>query len=183
MSSIDLSKYNNSWYSYNASSFKAFLWYFTNAVFFKTSFFPISFLKVLLLRIFGAKVGSNVNIKPCINIKYPWRLSIGDNTWIGENTWIDNLGNISIGNNVCISQGALLLCGNHNFKKTSFDLIVGDITIEDGAWIGAKSIVCPGVTCKSHSILTAGSVATKDLEPYQIYQGNPAVAIRTREIQ
>lgn len=100
--------------------------------------------------------------------------------WIGEGVWIDNLGKVKIGNNVCISQGAMLLTGNHNYKKESFDLIVGDITLEDGVWVGAKSVVCPGVTMKSHSILTVGSVLTKDAEEYGIYQGNLAVMVKKR---
>jgi putative colanic acid biosynthesis acetyltransferase WcaF len=139
-------------------------------------------IKRLILRLFGAKIGSFVIIKPKISIKYPWLLSISDNVWIGENVWIDNLAQVTIESNVCISQGAMLLCGNHDYKKSSFDLIVGDISLEKGVWIGAKAIVCPGVTCKSHSILAVGSVATRDLEPYSIYQGNPAVKIRNREI-
>lgn len=98
--------------------------------------------------------------------------------WIGEGVWIDNLGKVKIGNNVCISQGAMLLTGNHNYKKESFDLIVGDITLEDGIWVGAKSVVCPGVTMKSHSILTVGSVLTKDAKEYGIYQGNLAVMVK-----
>jgi putative colanic acid biosynthesis acetyltransferase WcaF len=181
MISIDLSTFNNSWYTPSASKLKQVLWYTVNAIFFKSSF-PVSRVKVRLLRTFGAKIGKNVNIKPSVNIKYPWKLEIGDNSWIGESVWIDNLGEIIIGKNVCISQGALLLCGNHDYKKTTFDLIVGDIVIEDGAWIGAKSVVCPGVTCETHSILTVGSVASKRMESYSIYQGNPAVLVRRREI-
>jgi putative colanic acid biosynthesis acetyltransferase WcaF len=77
----------------------------------------------------------------------------------------------------------MLLCGNHNYKKTTFDLIIGKIVLEDGAWIGAQSIVCPNVTCKTHSILAVNSVATNDLEPYTIYRGNPAKAIRERIIE
>jgi putative colanic acid biosynthesis acetyltransferase WcaF len=84
---------------------------------------------------------------------------------------------------VCISQGALLLTGNHNYKKKTFDLMVGKITLADGAWIGAKSVVCPGVACGSHSVLAVGSVAVKDLKPYFIYQGNPAVPVRERIIE
>ena len=79
-------------------------------------------------------------IKPSVNIKYPWRLTIGSFVWIGEGVWIDNLENVVIGDNVCISQGAMLLCGNHNYKKTTFDLIVGSITLEDGVWVGAQSV-------------------------------------------
>ena len=52
------------------------------------------------------------------------------------------------------------------------------LTIEDGVWIGAKSVVCPGLKMLSHSILTVGSVLTKDAEAYTIYQGNPAVAVK-----
>lgn len=178
----DLSKFNNSWYYPGASNIKQLLWYITNAVIFKTSLFPLSQLKVALLKTFGAKVGRNVNIKPSVNIKYPWNLEIGDFSWIGENVWIDNLGKVIIGSNVCISQGALLLCGNHNYKKSSFDLIVGDIVIEEGVWIGAKCVVCPGVICKSHSVITVGSVVVKDTEPYGIYRGNLAVLIKQRMI-
>jgi putative colanic acid biosynthesis acetyltransferase WcaF len=140
-------------------------------------------LKVFLLRLFGAKIGKGVNIKPSVNIKYPWRLTIGDYSWIGENVWFDNLDNVVIGYNGSFSQGAMLLCGNHNYKKTTFDLIIGAITLEDGVWIGAQSVVCPGVVCKSHAILTVNSVATSDLKSYTIYQGNPAKEIRKRVIE
>jgi len=135
-----------------------------------------------LLRIFGAKIGKAVNIKPKVNIKYPWLLKIGDHSWIGEGVWIDNLGRVKIGSNVCISQGAMLLTGNHNYKKSTFDLQVEEIVLEDGVWIGAKSIVGPGVTCKSHAVLAINSVATSDLDAYGIYQGTPAKFMRKRKI-
>jgi putative colanic acid biosynthesis acetyltransferase WcaF len=92
------------------------------------------------------------------------------------------LGKVKIGANACLSQGSMLLSGNHDFTKPTFDLIVKDIIIEDGVWIGAKAIVCGGVTCFSHSVLAVNSVATKSLEPYKIYQGNPAQQIRERKI-
>lgn len=118
------------------------MWYFTNIFFFLNPIVPLVDLKVKLLRLFGAKVGKGVVIKPSVNIKYPWNLKIGNYVWIGENVWIDNLVEVSISDNVCISQGAMLLCGNHNYKKTSFDLMVGKIMIEEGAWVGAQSVVC-----------------------------------------
>lgn len=159
------------------------LWYLVNNLFFRSYLFPISGFKVLLLRIFGANVGKGLVIKPGVNIKYPWLLDIGNFVWIGEGVWIDNIASVKLGDNVCLSQGAMLLTGNHNFKKETFDLILGPIHIEEGAWIGAKSIVCPGVNCLSHSILTVGSVATQNLEAYSIYQGNPAKKIRNRVIE
>jgi putative colanic acid biosynthesis acetyltransferase WcaF len=181
MNKTDLSKYNDSWYK-PGSRIKRAIWFFKNIVILKSGLPWPSRLKVLVLRMFGAKIGNGVLIRPCVNIKYPWLLEIGDNVWIGEDAWIDNLGKVKIGNNVCISQGALILCCNHNYKKESFDLMVDDITLEEGVWVGAKAVVCPGVTMKSHSVLTTGSVLTKDTEEYGIYQGNPAVLVKQRKI-
>lgn len=181
MTKTDLRQYNNSWYS-PGSSLKRLLWYFVNVLFFKNSWNPSSALKVMILRMFGATVGNGVMIKPGVNIKYPWLLKIGDFCWIGEEVWIDNLAMIILEDNVCISQGAMLLTGNHNYKKTAFDLMVSPIRLEDGVWIGAKAIVCPGVTSQSHAVLAVGSVAVKDMEAYTIYQGNPAVIVRARTI-
>ena len=176
----NLSHFNNSWYKPGAGKIKQLLWFYINTIVFKTSLFPISKLKIVLLRLFGAKIGKGINIKPSVNIKYPWKLAIGDYSWIGENVWIDNLDFVSIGANCCVSQGAMLLCGNHNYKLESFDLITKPIVIEDGVWIGAQSVVCPGVVCKTHSVLSVGSVATKNLETYSIYQGNPAIKVKDR---
>jgi putative colanic acid biosynthesis acetyltransferase WcaF len=177
-----LNKFTNNWYTSGASKPKILLWYFVNLMFFTSRWLPVSAIKVALLRIFGAQVGRGVVIKPAVNIKYPWRLKIGNHVWIGEQVWIDNLENVEIGDHVCISQGAMLLCGNHNYKKSTFDLMVGKIILEEGTWIGAQTVVCPGVVCKSHAILTVGSVATSELKAYTIYQGNPAKAIKERVI-
>jgi putative colanic acid biosynthesis acetyltransferase WcaF len=178
----NLSLFNNSWYK-PAGKLKMACWYFTKLLLMVNPYNPFSGLKILILKMYGAKIGKGVVIKPNVNIKYPWLLTIGNHSWIGEGVWIDNLAKVTIGNNVCISQGALLLCGNHNYKESTFDLMLGEIIIEDGVWIGAKAVVCPGVKCKSHSILSVGSVATKDMEPYSVYQGNPAVKIKDRIIE
>ena len=66
--------------------------------------------------------------------------------------------------------------------KSNFPYRLGKIFIDDGVWIGARSVVCPGTTCGSHSILTVNSVANKNLDPWSIYAGNPAVFIRERNI-
>jgi putative colanic acid biosynthesis acetyltransferase WcaF len=134
------------------------------------------------LKLFGAKLGQGVVIKPSVNIKYPWKLRIGDHSWIGEEVWIDNLSDVIIGNNVTISQGALLLTGSHDHSRETFDFISYPIVLEDGAWIGANAIVFGGVTCKSHSVLGINSVAEKNLEPYIIYKGNPAIPVIERII-
>jgi putative colanic acid biosynthesis acetyltransferase WcaF len=183
MQQTDLSTYNNSPFNPGGNSLKRLLWFYLNAFLFKTSLLPVNGFKVFLLRCFGAKIGKNLTIKPGVNVKYPWNLTIGEETWLGENVWIDSLVPIIIGSNVCISQGALLLTGSHNYKRTTFDLIVNSIVLEDGVWIGAGAIVNNGVVAGSHSVLTSGSVANKNLEPYFIYQGNPAVKTRERVIK
>ena len=177
----NLASFNNSHYHPGASRLKVLLWYVVNALFIN-SFLPFSGLRSGLLRLFGASIGKGVVLKPYINIKYPWNLEIGNHCWIGEQVWIDNLDRVNIGSHVCISQGAMLLCGNHNYRSSSFDLITGKITLEDGVWIGAKAVVCPGIICYSHSVLSVGSVATKNLEPYTVYSGVPATASRQRKI-
>jgi putative colanic acid biosynthesis acetyltransferase WcaF len=176
----NLKTFNNKHYQ-PGSALKRVLWYLTNVMFFRSAF-PISSFKCFLLRLYGAEVGSGVVIKPHVNIKYPWFLRISNHVWIGEHVWIDNLDRVTILDNCCISQGALLLCGNHDYKKSTFDLITGPITLESGVWIGAKTVVCPGVTCRSHSVLTVGSVASKDLDAFTIYRGNPAQPVKTRTI-
>jgi putative colanic acid biosynthesis acetyltransferase WcaF len=171
--------YNNSWYYPGANLFKRALWYLINA-WFINSWLPFSRFKIFLLRLFGAKIGKRCVIKNHVNIKYPWLFTCGDDCWIGEKVWIDNLTHVRIGNNVCISQGAMLLTGNHNYKKESFDLMVGEITLHNGVWIGANSTVCSNVTCFEQSVLTVGSVLTKNTEPYSIYSGIPAKKVKER---
>ncbi|MCC7303199.1 MAG: colanic acid biosynthesis acetyltransferase WcaF [Bacteroidia bacterium] len=181
MQRSDLSSYSNSWYSPGAGIVTRSLWYLIHAAFFNSAY-PFGRVRVFWLRAFGAKVGKGVVVKPHVKIKYPWRLKIGNYCWIGEEVWIDNLENVIIGDHVCISQGAMLLTGNHNYTKPTFDLMVNGITLEDGVWIGAQSLVAPGVTCKSHSVLSVKSVAVNDLDAYGIYHGNPAVKVKERII-
>jgi putative colanic acid biosynthesis acetyltransferase WcaF len=182
MGSTDLSRFDNRWYQPGAPAWKRVAWFVVGAVF-VNSYLPVPVsVRVGLLRLFGAKVGRGVMVKPKVNVKYPWFLEIGTHAWIGEEVWIDNLVPVRIGPHACLSQGAMLLTGNHDYKKPTFDLKVGEITLDAGAWIGAKAVVCPGVTVRSHAVLSVGSVATKDLDAYGIYQGNPAVWVRPRTI-
>ncbi len=178
---MDLSSYDNTWYK-PGPRWKRILWYLVNALIFDSSLFPFYRFKVLLLRLFGANIGNNVAIKPKVNIKYPWFLSIGNNVWIGERVWIDNLGQVTLGNNVCLSQGCMLLSGNHDYTRAGFDLVIKEIVLEEGVWIGASAIVCGGVLAKKLSVLSVGSVATGIMESSGIYQGVPATIVKQRKI-
>ena len=179
---VHLSTFTSKTFNKGKNFIVQIIWYFINALFIRASWNPFIKFKIIVLKLFGAKIGKGVILKNNINIKFPWNLTVGDNCWIGENVWIDNLDKVYIGNDVCISQGALLLTGNHDYTKTSFNYRNGAIIIENGVWIGAKSVVCPGVTAYTHSILTVGSIATHNMEKYGIYQGNPAKMIRVRVI-
>ncbi len=135
---VDLSTFDNFWYRPGRGLFIRILWHFINALFVYNHWNLSSGLKVKMLRLFGAKIGTGVVLKPGINVKYPWNLEIGDCSWIGENAWLDSLAPIKIGNNACISQGTYFCTGNHDWTDPAFGLIVKPIVVEDGAWVGAK---------------------------------------------
>ena len=151
---IDLAKFENKNLYTNT---KSHLWYIVNYLILN-SFFPFSNIKVFILRLFGAQIGNNVIIKPYVKVKYPWNLKIGDNSWIGEEVWIDNLEEVLIDENCCISQGVYLCTGSHNFKSEKFDLIREKILIKRSSWIGAKAVICPGVTVEECSFIKAGEI-------------------------
>lgn len=180
---VDLSRFDNSDFPLGAGIVKRTLWYFTNALFFINPFFPFRSPKPVLLRLFGAKVGRGVVIHPGVNIKFPWKLRIGDQVWIGQRAWLDNIDTLTIQSNVVISQGAMLILGSHDYKKPDYPTMAGPVVLEEGSWVGAGAIVLGGVTLKSHALLSAGSVTGKNLKAYTIYRGNPAIPVRDRIMQ
>jgi putative colanic acid biosynthesis acetyltransferase WcaF len=133
-------------------------WYFVSLIIFENGWCPLSAVKRFLLRLFGAKIGVNVVIKPNVRIKFPWRLSIGNFTWIGQEVWIDNLDNVTIGNHSVLSQGAYLCTGSHNHRSPTFELRTAPISIGDGAWICAKAILLPGTVVADNQVISAGKV-------------------------
>jgi len=179
---VRLDRYSNAAHR-RGSLLRLAAWMAVSRLFFATPLPYPSAWKRLLLRCFGAKVGAGVVLKQRLTIKYPWNLRLGDHVWIGEGVWIDNLVHVSAGSHSCISQGAMLLCGNHNYSSPTFDLMQGEIHLEQGVWIGARAVLCPQTTCERHSVVTVGSVAHGRLEAWTIYRGNPAVPVRRRKLQ
>ena len=180
---VDLSQYDNTWYDPGRRSVQRLFWFCTNALLFQNPLNPFSSLKITILKVFGASIGIGVVIKPGVNIKYPWNVKIGDYSWIGEKVWLDSLAPIVIGSNVCVSQGVYVCTGNHDWSDPAFGLITKPIVIEDGAWVGAQATLLPGIIVGSHSVVTAGSVVTKNTESKIIYSGNPAAAVRARVLE
>jgi len=183
MSQVSLRNYDNSWYSPGRSAAWRAAWLFLGLPLMRASWITSSALRVALLRAFGARIGDRVVIKPGVNIKYPWHVEIGDDCWIGEESWIDSLTTVQIGSNVCISQGAYLCTGNHDWSDPAFGLKVAPIRLMDGAWAGAKCILAPGAILGEGAVAAAGSVVSGHIPAYEIYAGNPAVFVKRRVIR
>ena len=112
---VRLATFSTGNFDKGAGFIKQMLWYMTNALIVRASWNPCMGIKIRLLKLFGARIGNGLVIKNNVNIKFPWKLILGNDVWIGENVWIDNLDKVVIGDDVCISQGALLLTGNHDY--------------------------------------------------------------------
>ncbi|WP_414550977.1 WcaF family extracellular polysaccharide biosynthesis acetyltransferase [Anabaena sp. CCY 0017] len=177
-----LDKYTLGSYTPGAPYWKQLLWYFLGSPLVESPWFPISSVKVGILRFFGASIGEGVRIKPGVRVKFPWRLNLGDYVWIGEDTWIDNLADVTIESHACISQGVYLCTGNHDWSHPNFELKISPIYIQESSWIAAKSVIGPGVTVGKGAVLTLGGVAAKSLAPMTIYAGNPAQPIKERKL-
>lgn len=183
MSLVQLGQYDNSWYHPGGSFVKRAVWMLLGQPIFASAWLPSSSWRVKLLRAFGARAGKGIVIKPRVTVKYPWHLELADNCWIGEQVWIDNLTAVRIGSNACVSQGAYLCTGNHDWSDPRFGLRIAPIQICEGAWAGAKSVLTPGSVLGRYAIAAAGAVIVGSVPDFHIYAGNPAVYVKTREIQ
>lgn len=159
------------------------LWFFVGLPLLRAAWIPSSAFRRQLLRLFGAEVGRGVVIKPGVRIKEPRMLRVGHHAWLGEDCWIDNLDAVWIGEHVCVSQGAYLCTGNHDWSDPAFALRTAPIRLGTGSWVGARSFIGPGVVLHSHAVATAGSVVTRDVPAWEIHSGNPAVFHRKRKMQ
>jgi putative colanic acid biosynthesis acetyltransferase WcaF len=168
-------------YTPGAPLWKQLLWYTLGAPLVRSYWIPSTF-KVWILCCFGAKIGQQVRIKSGVQVKFPWRLTVGDFVWIGENAWLDNIAPIAIESHVCISQGVYLCTGNHDWSHAEFKLAPASIYIEQGSWIAARAVIGPGVTVGRGAVLGLGSVTGRSLQPMTIYVGNPAHPIKQRMI-
>ena len=136
----------------------------------------------LLLRLFGADVGRQVNIYPSTRIVLPWRLTIGDWSSIGEDALIYNLGQVTVGRAVTISQRAHLCAGTHDYRRDDMPLLRLPITVEDRAWICADAFLGPAVRIREGAVVGARAVVTKDVAAWAIVAGNPARQIGSRPL-
>jgi len=179
---VDLSKPDNSELVRGKPFWLEVLWHLLGMPIVRSHLIPFSALKVSVLRAFGAKLGKGVYLKPGLKVKFPWYLTVGEHCWLGEDLWIDNLAAVDIGSHACVSQGVYLCTGNHDWRTVNLKLLRKPIYIEPGAWVGARSVVCPGVVIGNSSVILAGSVVRKSVPAFEVHGGNPAVFVRPRPI-
>jgi len=153
-----LEKYQNHEYDPGRRIFVRTTWYYVSLLIFESGWFPASIGKAALLRLFGANIGQGLVIHPNVRIKYPWRLSIGNNCWIGREVWIDNLDNVTLESDVCISQGAYLCTGSHDHRSPTFEFRSAPIVVRHGAWIATRAILLPGAVVERCEVISAGTV-------------------------
>ncbi len=150
---------------------------------FRLSFHNWYAYRRLLLRLFGAKIGRRVAVRPTVHIEVPWMLDLDDQAVVGDHAILYSLGPLRIGKRSIISQYAHLCAGTHDYTDHQFRLIRAPVTIEDDCWIGADAFVGPGVTVGRLSVLGARSSAYRSLPPEQVCMGNPAKPVKRRVLR
>jgi putative colanic acid biosynthesis acetyltransferase WcaF len=136
-----------------------------------------------LLRLFGARIGKGVIIRPSVKVTYPWKLSIGDWSWIGDDVTLYTLADVVIGESAVVSQHCYLCTGSHDYNRPSFDIYALPINIESQAWLATHVFVGPGVTVGTRAVIGACSVTFKDVPADMICIGNPLKVVRRRPSQ
>ena len=156
------------------------LWWITYSLFFRTSLQPFYRWRRFLLRCFGAKIGKKVLIRPTARITYPWKVKIGDYSWIGDEVQLYSLGDITIGSHTVISQRSYICTGTHDYESESFDIHAYPITIGDHCWVATDVFVSPGITIENGAVVGARSTVVKNINAYTINIGSPSKEIKTR---
>ena len=162
------------------NAFVVQLWWLVQSLIFKNSPQLLYGFRRAILRIFGAKIGKKVIIRPSVRITYPWKVSIGDYSWIGDDVVLYSLGEIEIGKNVVISQKSYLCAASHDYLKQDFPIFEKKISIEDQCWLATDVFIAPGITIGKGTVVGSRSSVYKDLPANKVCIGNPAKIIRER---
>lgn len=177
---VKLKDYNQNWYSRGRNGVVVLIWWFIQGTIFRFSLHNMYNWRNFLLRLFGAKIGKDVKIRPSVKFTYPWKVTIGDFTWIGDNVKLYSLDMIRIGANCVVSQESYLCTGSHDIIDPNFGLITKPVIIKDGVWIASDVFVYPGVTINEMGVVAARSTVTRDIPANEVYAGSPAKFIKKR---
>jgi len=156
------------------------LWWIVQGSFFALSPQIMYGWRVWLLRLFGARIGKGVIIRPTVRTTYPWNIQIGDYCHIGDNSELYSLGEIEIGDRVVVSQRSYLCTGSHDHTSTAFDIFAKKIVIESEAWLATDVFVAPGVSIGRGAVIGARSSVFRDIPPGVICRGSPAEIVGPR---
>lgn len=156
------------------------IWWLAQATLFRCSPQIAYGFRRWLLRLFGAKVGKKVLIRPSATITYPWKVSIGDYSWIGDDVVLYSLAPIHIGDHVVVSQRSYVCAADHNPSLRAFPIRERPVRIEHGAWIAADVFIGPGVTVGAGAVVGARSSVFKPVPAAMICHGNPCRPVRRR---
>ncbi|MEC4984005.1 MAG: hormogonium polysaccharide biosynthesis acetyltransferase HpsU [Oscillatoria sp. PMC 1068.18] len=170
---VDLRKYHQAGYSRGKSAWFVLLWWLVQAITFSLTIHNFNSIRCWLLRLFGAKIGQGVVIRPTARFTYPWKVEIGDYSWIGDDVVFYSLDKIKIGSHSVISQKTYLCTGSHDFQDPTFQLITQPIIIGNGVWVATDCFIAPGVTIGSNAVIGARSSVFKDISPQQVAWGSP----------
>jgi putative colanic acid biosynthesis acetyltransferase WcaF len=172
---VDLSKYDQGNFDRGKPGWLILVWWFVQAIAFPLSIHNFHGFRCWLLRLFGAKIGKNVIIRPTARFTYPWKVTIGDYTWIGDDVVFYSLDEIIIGEHCVISQKTYLCTGSHNIKDPKFGLITDPIRIGNGVWVATDCFIAPGVKIGANTVIGARSNVCKNIPENQVAFGNPCI--------
>lgn len=180
---IDLRRYDQSGFDRGRSGWMILLWWFVQAIVFPLT--PHSFHagRILVLRLFGARIGRGVIIRPTARFTYPWKVTIGDNSWIGDDVVLYSLDQIVIGRHCVISQKSYLCTGSHDIHDPAFGLKTAPITIGNGAWVATDCFVAPGVQIGANAVIGARSTVLRSMPAQQVCWGSPCQPRYLREMR
>lgn len=158
-----------------------FIWNLFNILFF--DLLPFKALRVFVLRLFGSKIGKNVNFYGGVKVWSPKNLIMGSNIGVGKNVNLYSMDKIYIGDFCTISQNSYICCGSHDYNSRNFDLTTAPIIINDYVWICADVFVCPNITIAEGCVIGARSKVSKSVnEKWTVYEGSPLQKIKNRKI-
>ncbi len=158
-----------------------YLWGIAELLFVTNPLQISSRLRVTVLRRFGADIGDGVIFRPRTRVRFPWKLRIGNDSWIGEGVWIHNQDHVIIGHDVVVSQDTFVTTGSHAHRR-DMGLITRPVVIEDGAWVTARCVVLGGAHIGRSALVQPLSVVRGTIPENSIAVGNPAVVTGTRHV-
>ncbi|WP_150116889.1 putative colanic acid biosynthesis acetyltransferase [Priestia megaterium] len=177
---IKLSNYKQDKYNRGRNGIYILLWWVVQGTLFRFSLHNAYNWRAKLLRLFGSDIGKDTKIRASSKFHYPWKVSIGDYSWIGDNVQFYSLDKIYVGSNCVVSQKSYLCTGSHNIKDPHFGLITKPVVIKDGAWIASDVFIYPGVTINEMAVVAARSTVIKDIPANEVHAGSPAKYVKKR---